>query len=583
MRADLVYRLQFLDWGKMVSLRRVLGTFLLVLMPMGSASAGSCSSWLSSFAKTFTKRWADHKAQQDAVALNLAMVVYEAARDNDDISMGAIGLMQAASVILQNNPHYKNDIEAFRDVRVELARVLSIANQNNSPVRDAYLKIYTSPKRKLRQLSQDVLKTLLPTALFPAWRLLKNKELSSASIRFPLRSLIETNRLVVERDEFLEKALFAAEHFQGPQMAELLQPIRSRTTWMRSLRPVLLSALLWFANIHPLSAMYALTDPKDGSDAFHALHYLSRLENVDERFDPTDKKITLIFDSDFPKKTFSHPVLQARAENDNVVDVWKELDFLRARSREFENFAVSNPSELEKALESAEDSDVIYVVAHGWPGEISIGDSDLSDLLKSIPGHSVSKTKEKGVVFISCLYGQKTGACTKDEPWVVNGIRLAGDQTSAVIAASTNNLAFQYFGDKQPRDVDTVVDAVIRQFKMTGLQTGLSSVGLMQWMIVDRNLLSRDVLGSDRAQGFRVYEADTGEETFHEVPESEEMKLFLYGISAGIGDFPDAWTEEQRKKHIENSIQFLNALVRSYKREGEDLFEGSQITLKPAD
>ncbi len=556
----------------MVSFRRVLGFLLLALLPLGTVSAGSCSSFLSSITQNFKKRWNEQKAQEDSIALNLAMVVYEAARDNDDVAMGAIGLMQAASVILKNNSAYKNDIEAFKDVRVELARILALTNQNNSPVRNAYLKIYSNPRQKMRQLSQDVLKTLLPTAMFPVWRLIKRKELSSASIRFPLRTLVQTNRLVVERDDFLERALKAAEHFQGPEMEELLQPIRSRATWARSLRPVALSALLWFANIHPLVAMYGLTTPETSKESFHALHYLARLEQADERFDPDGKKISIIFDSAFPQKTFSHPVLQARAENDNVVDVWKELDFVRVQAQESQNFPVETAKDLEKALNAAADSDIIYVVAHGLAGEISVGSSDLSDLLKDVSIKSPQSKKEQSVVFISCLYGSKTGSCAKDEPWVVNGIRLVGDQTPGAIAASTNNLSFQYFGDRGPSDSDTVIDAVLRHFTMTGLQTGLSSLGLTQWMIVDRNFLAVAPDLSQGVAGFRIYDVQKDAESFHPVPESEDMKHILLTVSSHFGDLHEGMSEDERRKEVSRWIDFLNTFVRAYKRDGESLF-----------
>jgi hypothetical protein len=556
----------------MVSCRRVLGILFLALLPLDTVSAGSCSSFLSSITQNFKKRWNEQKAQEDSIALNLAMVVYEAARDNDDVAMGAIGLMQAASVILKNNSAYKNDIEAFKDTRVVLARILSLANLNHSPVRDAYLKIYTNPKQKLRELSQDVLKTLLPTAIFPLWRLIKREELSSASIRFPLRALIQTNRLVVERDEFLERALIAAEHFQGPEIEELLQPIRSRTTWARSLRPVALSALLWFANIHPLAAMYGLTKPETSMESFHALHYLARLEQADERFDPDGKKISIIFDSEFPRKTFSHPVLQARAENDNVIDVWKELDFVRFQAREAQNFSVETSKDLENALSSSKDSDIIYVVAHGLPGEISVGDSDLSELLKGVALESPTSNKEQSVVFISCLYGSKTGSCAKDEPWVVNGIRLVGDQTPGAIAASTNNLSFQYFGDRAPSDSDTVIDAVLRHFTMTGLQTGLSSLGFTQWMIVDRNVLATVPGSSNDVAGFRIYDVQKDAESFHPVPESEDMKRILLTVSSHFGDLPEDVSDDDRRKEVSRWIDFLNTFVRAYKRDGESLF-----------
>jgi hypothetical protein len=567
----------------MVLSQRVLGLILLALIPCSSASAGSCSSFLSSITQDFKKRWNEQKAQEDSLALSLAMVVYEAARDNNDIAMGAIGLMQAASVILKNNPAYKNDIEAFRDIRVDLARILSMTNLNHSPVRDAYLKIYSNPKQRMRHLSQDFLKTLLPTAIFPLWRLINRKDLSSASIRFPIRTLLQTNRLVIERDEFLESALMAAEHFQGPEMEELLRPIRSRKTWARSLRPVALSALLWFTSLHPLIALSALTAPEMPKESFHTLHYLARLEQVDERFDPDGKKISLIFDADFPKKTFSQPALQARAENDNVIDVWRELEFVRVQSKQAQNFAVADSKELQAALKASEDSDIIYVVAHGLPGKISVGDSDLSDLLKQVSVDGSGVAKEKSIVFISCLYGSKTGACLEDEPWILNGIRLGGDQAPAVVAAATNNLTFHYFGGQSPLSPETVIDGMIRQFEIAGLQTGLSAIGGIQWMLVDQGFLAPRQEASASEPGFRVYDVENHSETFHSVPESKAMKHALHAVSSHLGDLVQNEPEEKRRHEIIRWIDFVNALARAYKQQGESLFEAPDSPTTPKD
>jgi hypothetical protein len=567
----------------MVSCRRGLGILFLVVMPLASASAGSCSSFLSSITQGFKKRWNEQQVQKDSIALNLAMVVYEAARDNNDVAMGAIGLMQAASVILKNNPAYKEDIEAFKDLRLVLARILSWGNQNNSPVRDAYLKIYVNHKQKMRHLSQDFLKTLLPTAIFPLWRLINRKELSSASIRFPIRALLQTNRLVVERDEFLEQALVAAEHFQSAQMEELLQPIRSRTTWARSLRPVALSALLWFTNLHPLIGIHGITAPETSIDSFHTLHYLARLEQADERFDPDGKKISIIFDADFTKKTFSHPVLQARAEIDDVIDVWRELEFVRVQSKQAQNFAVADSKELQAALKASEDSDIIYVVAHGLPGKISVGDSDLSDLLKQVPVDGSGVAKEKSIVFISCLYGSKTGACLEDEPWIVNGIRLGGKQVPKAVAAATHSLSFQYFGDRSPLTPETVLNGIVRHFEMTGLQIAFSSVGAIQWMILDQRVLAPSPEVATSEPGFRIYDVENNSEAFHPVPESKDMRQTLFAVSSHLESLGADVPEERRRNEVTRWINFVNALARAYQRQGESLFEGPHLKIEIQD
>ncbi len=309
-------------------------------------------------------------------------------------------------------------------------------------------------------------------------------------------------------------------------------------------------------------------------DSFHALHYLARLEQADSRFNPEGKKVSLILDADFPEATFTRPEHQSRAANDNVVEVLKELEFVRSRAVEAKHFPVRDSAQLQIALDSSRDADIIYVVAHGAPGKISLGRKDLSELLKGVSLDDSHSAHEKSVVFVSCMYGSYAGECAGPEPWVVNGVRIGGSNSTAAVAASQNNLSFRYFGDNDLLTPALVADGFIRRVGRSSLQTWVSSIGLLQWILVEQHWERWTTKPTEEQAGFRIHDAKSGTEDFYSVRESAEMRGLLMNSSSRVLQAADlAQSEMERSERLRNWVEFVNGVVKLYEQQGEALFK----------
>jgi hypothetical protein len=403
--------------------------------------------------------------------------------------------------------------------------------------------------------------------------LIHSKSYSSVSIKFPLSVLIETDLLPLKQDDFLQRALAAAWILQDDHSSRSLQKTRSRVTRNKSLKPLAVSFTLWLLNLHPMMVANSLLSPSAQDGSFHALHYLARLELADSRFNPTEKRLAFIFDADFPEAAFANPELQSRAANDHVVAALKELEFVRSRASEAWHFLVRDSEQLQSALSSSRDADIIYVVAHGAPGKLFLGKQELSDLLKGVELDDSKSTPEKVVVFVSCLYGLDASECADKEPWVVNGIRVGGLNSTAAVAASHNNLAFVYFGDHDELTLALLADGFVRRIVRASEQTWISSIGLLQWDLWQQHWQRWTTKPKEEIPGFRIHDAKSGREDFYSVVESQQMRGTLMTSSVGVlkaADLPQ--TEHERAEKLENWVEFVLAVVKLYEEKGEALF-----------
>ncbi|MBI4040685.1 MAG: hypothetical protein HY390_02340 [Deltaproteobacteria bacterium] len=100
---------------------------------------------------------------------------------------------------------------------------------------------------------------------------------------------------------------------------------------------------------------------------------------------------------------------------ESIVEIQKFKD----RPNQFQGYKVSNFVQLNEALRLSKEADIIFIDAHGDPGNFYINGQSLSDHFSAI---NVDDLKpDVTLIFLSCNFGDKDDANTPylEEPWVI--------------------------------------------------------------------------------------------------------------------------------------------------------------------
>ncbi len=121
----------------------------------------------------------------------------------------------------------------------------------------------------------------------------------------------------------------------------------------------------------------------------------------------------------------------------------RNIQNIQSQAASFRSHVVGSIAELNAALESSRDTDVVIIMAHGKPGTFAIG-PDQTLINEHIEELSPHVLRDGAVlIYLSCGFGDRRASWTvaeRDETWVAIARRIMGRSGYAI--ASTNAISF---------------------------------------------------------------------------------------------------------------------------------------------